>query len=87
MNPCEVLAEVEIRREDGRIDPWWNITHIPTGKIVSLPMAIEHPYLGQVPVRVRRWKTRKEAQAAIEQARKLFCRAAHPTDGSESDGE
>jgi hypothetical protein len=80
-----VLAEVEIRREDGRTKPWWNITHIPTGKIVALPMAIEHPYLGQASVRVSRWKTRKEAQAAIEQARKLFDCAARPSDRSESD--
>jgi len=24
VNPCHVLAEVEIRREDGRTKPWWN---------------------------------------------------------------
>lgn len=87
MNPCHVLAEIEIRREDGRIDPWWNIHHIPTGKIVTLPMAFEHPHLGQVPVWVRRWKTRKEAHAAIEQARKLFGCAARTTNRSDSDGE
>ena len=66
-----ILEETEIIQEDSHISPWWNLIHVPTGKIVTgFPVEFLHPMLKTVtPYCPRRFPTKSKARSALK---KLF---------------